>query len=199
MASPLCRYLDPNEDASVVAQGDVFDTNLIINNVSQSKQIINSEIPFLLSQIMTPDSHFTFQSSYPFPEFIQWCIESYSKSKRVIVNSKGSRILCKIDSQTIRQALSLSKSHKFGPFNEEECLRVYKEVNNEEKVQFVSKFLKPNQSIHQTPLPYHVKIFQDPIQSIFSLLCQILGYDDDRLVDEVMLGFLLKSNQPQLQ
>lgn len=77
----------------------------------------------------------------------------------MIVNSKGSRFFCKIDSQTIRQALNLSESPKTKPFNKEECIRVYKEVNNEEKVHFLSKFLKLDQSIHETPLSYHVKIF----------------------------------------
>ena len=67
MASPLCRYLDPKEDAIDDAQGDVFDTIFTINNVSKSKQIINSEIPFLSIQIMTSVNQYTFDSSYPFP------------------------------------------------------------------------------------------------------------------------------------
>ena len=88
---------------------------------------------------------------------------------------------------------------EFEQFNEEDCSRIYKDTNAEKKVQFLSKILKPEQSIHETPLPYDVKIFQSTIQVVFSLLSQILGYDYDELVDEVILGFLLKSNQLQSQ
>ena len=62
----------------------------------------------------------------------------------MIVNSKGSRVLCKIDSQIVREALNFLESLEYKPFNEEECIMVYREVNNEEKVQFLSKFLKPD-------------------------------------------------------
>ena len=59
----------------------------------------------------------------------------------------------------------------------------------------MAEFLKPDQTIVDTPLTYNVKIFQEPMQSFFSLLSQILGHNDDTMVDEVMLGCLLKSSK----
>ena len=38
-------------------------------------------------------------------------------------------------------------------------------------------------------------IFQDPFQSLFSLMSRVLGLDDDRVVFEVTIGCLLKVSQ----
>ena len=50
-------------------------------------------------------------------------------------------------------------------------------------------------------LPYHVHIFRDEVQLVVSLVCQVLGLDDDCHVNEVILGFLLKmsSMSPESQ
>ena len=43
--------------------------------------------------------------------------------------------------------------------------------------------------------PYDLSTFLDPIQSIFSLLSQVLGSDSDQLVIEVMVGTLVLVSQ----
>lgn len=89
---------------------------------------------FLLSgQIKTYVSHFSLESSSPFPNFVKWCVRNYSKSERVIMNANGSKILFQIDANTIKEALGpletcVSESEQF---IEEEFTRFYRETNDE--------------------------------------------------------------------
>ena len=62
----------------------------------------------------------------------------------------------------------------------------------ETRCQFLSSVLKEGQSLHGFFLPYPVHIFKNEVQLVVSLVCQILGLDDDCHVGEVILGFLLK-------
>jgi hypothetical protein len=36
--------------------------------------------------------------AFSFPEFIGWCAEQYSHEERVIVNKKGSEVMCRVES-----------------------------------------------------------------------------------------------------
>ena len=56
----------------------------------------------------------------------------------------------------------------------------------------MSSILKEGQSLDGLFLPYRVHIFKNEVQLVVSLVCQILGLDDDCRVNEVILGFLLK-------
>ena len=78
-----------------------------------------------------------------------------------------------------------------------EIKRFYKESSVEEKNQFLSKILKPRQSIDALSLPYGVSIFQENVQLVFILLCQILGMDNDKYVISVMLWCLVKVFQSE--
>ena len=51
---------------------------------------------------------------------------------------------------------------------------------------------KFGQTIKDISFSYDVNLFQDSVQVVFSLLSQILGLDNDKLVIEVILGFLMK-------
>ena len=80
------------------SQENIFDMILTVNTISQSKQVIGGQIPLLLNAITISVSQFSLEMSFPFLEFVQWCVDNYSKSKRVLVNSLGSGVLCKINS-----------------------------------------------------------------------------------------------------
>ena len=115
------------------------------------------------------------------------------------MNFDGSKVLCQINSQSIRQELCLSKlnDEEFIQFDGRESIRSFRELSPEKKVEFLSKFLKSNQNIEGLSLPYSIDLFNYSIRPFFSLMSDILGLDDDRLVNEVMLGFLVKFSQSE--
>ena len=78
--------------------------------------------------------------------------------------------------------------------NESILAELYKSCISEVRCKFLSSILKEVQSLDGLFLPYHVHIFKNEVQLVVSLVCQILGLDDDCHVNEVILGFLLKIN-----
>ena len=58
---------------------------------------------------------------FQFPEFTGWCAKQYSESERVVIDKKGSKVLCKIDVVSVRESLKIpnSFSDNFEPFDEE--------------------------------------------------------------------------------
>ena len=42
--------------------------------------------------------------------------------------------------------------------------------------------------------PCQISVFQHPIHFLLSLFCQVLGLDDDSLVSEVMIGYLVHAS-----
>lgn len=72
------------------------------------------------------------------------------------MNSEGSTVLCKINFEIVKRVFNVSEGLKTKQFNEDECSNLYEKTDEEQK------------SIHETPLPYHVKIFQDTFQDVFS-------------------------------
>ena len=69
---------------------------------------------------------------------------------------------------------------------------MYKNCETEVRCKFLSSILNEGQSLDGLFLLYHVHIFRDEVQLVVSLVCQVLGLDDDCHVNEVILGFLLK-------
>ena len=76
--------------------------------------------------------------------------------------------------------------------NESVLVEFYKKCETEIRFQFLSSVLKDGQYLDGFFLPYPVHIFKNEVQLVVSLVCQILGLDDDCRVGEVILGFLLK-------
>ena len=56
----------------------------------------------------------------------------------------------------------------------------------------MSSILNEGQSLEGLFFPYRIHIFKEEVQLVVSLVCQVLGLDDDCHVSEVILGFLIK-------
>lgn len=113
------------------------------------------------------------------------------------MNCNGLKVSCRINAKRIRDTFLLLEADINDPdqFNEEECFRFYNQVSHGEKLGFLAEFLRSDQTTIDTHLPYNVKIFQEHVRSFFYLLIQILGHNDDTMVDEVMLGCIFKSSK----
>ena len=105
-----------------------------------------------------------------------------------------SRILYQINAKVIHENLNFPDSYPDirEPVNEAILVELYKNCGTEVRCKFLSSVLKEGQLLDGLFLPYHVYIFKDKFQLMVSLVCQILGLDDDCHVNEVILGFLLK-------
>ena len=119
---------------------------------------------------------------------------NFSPSHRIIVSHSTSRILCKISATVIRENLNLPENYPDNreSVNESVLPEFYKKCVTKIRCQFLSSILKEVQSLDSLFLPYPVHIFKNEVQLVVSLVCQILGLDDDCCVGEVVLGFLLR-------
>ena len=110
------------------------------------------------------------------------------------MNSNGSKVMCHINMQSIREASPILESDEdlIEQFLELSCLDSVRGLGQSQLQSFISKMTKHDVSIEGLTFPRKNSIFQDPFQSLFSLMSQVLGLDDDRLVFEVMIGCLLE-------
>ena len=74
-------------------------------------------------------------------------------------------------------------------FNEQVLIELYKNCKIEVRCKFLSNILKVGQTLEGLFLPYNVSIFKDEVQLVMSMASQVLGLDDDKHVNEVILGF----------
>ena len=93
-------------------------------------------------------------------------------------------------SQGIIQALCLleSNSQQSMSFNDENLIWSFKQVENEVKLGFMSSLLNTDQSTEKLVFPYDLQDFKDRVSTFFALLNQVLGLDNDRKVQEVMVS-----------
>jgi hypothetical protein len=105
----------------------------------------------------------------------------------------GSEVLCIIDSPSIRYSLSVSESPSTvcEPFKEENLVQFTENVPPRSNPYFCRQSLKPSIILKSLSLPMSVSIMVIEVQWACSILCQILGLDNEKYMVEVMLGFLL--------
>ena len=112
-----------------------------------------------------------------------------------------SKILCRIDAKAIHGFLNLPDNYPDSgeSMNESVLAEVYRGCKTEIRCEFLSSILNEGQSLEGLFLPYHIHIFKEEVQLVVSLVCQVLGLDDDVHVSEVVLGFFLKMSSVSLE
>ena len=116
------------------------------------------------------------------------------------MSRSASKILCKIDASVVRENLSLPENYPVNreSVNEFVLAEFFKNCESESRCQFLSSILKEGQSLEGLFLPYPLHIFRTEVQLVMSLVCQVLGLDDDCHIGDVILGFLLRINSLSL-
>ena len=120
------------------------------------------------------------------------------KSSFQVLTLDVSHILCTVDLESIISSLRLppiSLEQNSFQFSELTSLEAINNLNREEITSFMSKILKPGIIETQDMFSYDLSAFLDPIQSIFSLLSEVLGSDSDQLATKVMVGTLVLVSQ----
>ena len=79
----------------------------------------------------------------------------------------------------------------FVPFSEVTMIDTFKAYDQEKKEQFLKVILNPDTDTQGLKYPCNISSFRREVQTVLSLLSQVLGLDHDREVSEVMLGFLV--------
>ena len=189
--------LDDKEEYLVDRDRGVCDPFLSVGSVSVSKERLwqyNSQGNDIFKACKSFLYYFAVEQTLHFLESVEWCTVNYSASQRVIVSQSTSMILCKIDTKVICENLNLPNNYPESrePVNESILAEVYKNCETEVCCKFLSNIIKDDQSLDGLFPPYCVCIFRDEVQLVVSLVCQVLGLDDDCHVNEVILGFLLK-------
>ena len=80
-------------------------------------------------------------------------------------------------------------------FDEESLLRSFRQIENEVKLGFMSNLLKPDHVSEKLSFPYDLQVFKDCVKPFFALLSQVLGLDNDKKVQEVMVSLMYSLSQ----
>ena len=101
----------------------------------------------------------------------------------------GNSVIPTLNSKTLRKILCLSSTNPdVVQFSEEKSLATIKAFDSNQLYIFMSKMFRPDISPSNFSFPYDISLFNETLQSVFSLLSQILGLQDDKLVTEIMVG-----------
>ena len=194
-ASVSGRVPDEREEFLVDRHRGVCDPFLSTGSVSGSKERLWSYFlqgNDVLNVCKSFLYFFALEQTLHFPEFAEWCAVNYSPSQRVIVSQSASRILCKIDASVVRENLSLPESYPGNreSVNEAVLAEFFRSCPIDARSRFLSSILKEGRSLEGLSLPYPLHVFRTEAQSVMSLVCQVLGLDDDCRIGDVILGFL---------
>jgi hypothetical protein len=189
-------YTPSREDALKDRDSDVFAIVTTISPVSVSKANLLNNVGSHISFLEAARASFTLyvvETIFTFPEFVSWCVERYSQGERVILNKLGSEVLCKVDGPSLRHALNIPDASPIvsEPFEEQRMIMIYRECLPKVKTLFLQTIVKPEHHSESLSLPANLSVMIVEVQWACSLLSQILGLDNDKLVVEVMLGILL--------
>jgi hypothetical protein len=101
-----------NEEALIDRDADVFYVEITISPIFVSRRNLSDKvgrcIPFL-EAVQATIVPYPVKIAFLFPKFIGWCIEQYSHEERVVVNKRGSKVLCRVESLSIRKSLGIPK------------------------------------------------------------------------------------------
>ena len=142
--------------------------------------------------------YFSVEKTLYYPKFVEWCVNNYSPNKRVIMNKNATRILCQVNANVIYEVLNVPNIllENTEPYWRT-LVQVYRECKSKIKNVFLTWILKVGDVVESLSFPVDVCLFWEKVQLVLSILSQILGYDDDKSVTKVMIGFLLKTNLPE--
>jgi hypothetical protein len=102
-----------NEEYLIDKDSNVFDLEITISSISVSRDNLSDNvgkhIPFL-EEFQATIVPYTVEVTFPFPKFIGWCVEQYSREDKVVLNKLGSEVLCRVDSLSIRYTLDILES-----------------------------------------------------------------------------------------
>jgi hypothetical protein len=88
-----------NEESLIDRDSNIFDTEITILAISVSISNMFDKvgrcIPFL-EAVQATRVPYAIKIAFPFPKFIGWCAKQYSHEEKVVVNKRGSEVMCRV-------------------------------------------------------------------------------------------------------
>ena len=109
----LCKVLDVKEEILFDKEGNIFYPNISVGIVSHSKERfweLNSQGEDVLNVHSSFLYNLYIQHTLHFLEFVEWCVNKYSFTERVIMNSGSTKILCEFNAIVFREVLILPEN-----------------------------------------------------------------------------------------
>jgi hypothetical protein len=141
---------------------------------------------------------FIVPQTYNFPEFVSWCSSNYVPLKRSLI-SKNGLVLFVLNAQSIFEMLKLVETLESQILNEENLASSFKELNPQEKNALLQSYLDKDTNVPENASTYDTNIFPEISRQVIVMMCTILGYDNDKIVDESILGFMYSIFPPSLK
>ena len=106
-AIQTCKSVDPAEAYIVDLDASIAETKFTIGDQSQIKDTIAQSPKLISKAFFSSLSQFTIEPTFPFLELIHWSAKNYAPSSRQILFADGTKVICNINSQTIRSAFNI--------------------------------------------------------------------------------------------
>jgi hypothetical protein len=135
---------------------------------------------------------------YNFPEFVHWCAERYIASTRSFETKYGT-LLFDIKPESISHMLRVFEFNDGQVINEESLAVNFKELGVQERHSFIQSLMKDNTGIFHEHDTYQTSVFVPNVQEIVCMICSVLVYDSDEIIDMIILGFLRAIFPPTTQ
>ena len=107
--------------------------------------------------------------------------------KKIVAQNKD--ILISITSETINQMLSIPQSDSLRHFSQAAHMDLYQKLTFSQRAQIFKTFLPDDAELLKNNPPYPSTMFPEETRHIISLIACFLGYQNDRTVDESILGY----------
>ena len=102
-----CKSVDPKEEFLVDLDASIQENRLTLGTLDQIKQIIMDNSNIISNNLCSSLSQFTFEPTFPYPEFAHWIVQNYVPSTKQVLSLDGSRVILTLNSETLMKTLCL--------------------------------------------------------------------------------------------
>ena len=132
----LWKYIDPKEKHLTHREGVIFNQIVSITKLNQLKENILEESRVGRNDLNLCESksiHFCLPQVYHFPEFVTWCVQNYSSTRRVALLEDESKVIFPVNIESIMEMLKLSinEIQDQVPLNEENMIMLFHQLSLE--------------------------------------------------------------------
>jgi len=136
--------------------------------------------------------------TYNFPEFVSLCFSNYILSQRVVV-SKNRSVLFMINSQYIYEMLKMPQNPEREMLNERVLAEHFKGLSSQAKTSLLESYLCQNINVPEDIVNFKIDMFPKTSRQIIAMITVNLGNDDDKIVNEYILGFMTSIFPPTVK